>query len=185
MQRGMIVAVWSALVAVTVACAQEPVPSVWQALDEAAGALVTAVDAFAAAPDATTWQEVHDRLDAVASAWQAAAPAQTEAMLARRAEREIDSGEIGKVDLNDLIQASRCPVPFSRDLIRKLNVDMQGIGVLRYLVSETPDGATDAASLVALYQAQPRRAAYLASAAALLKEKTATLVVEAGPTAGP
>ncbi len=159
--------------------------AVWQALDAAAGSLVSAVDSFAAAPDEAGWQEVHDQLDAVAAAWQEAAPAQTEAMLARRAEREIDSGEVGKVDLNDLIQASRCPVPFSRDLIRKLNVDMQGISVLRYLVSETPDGATDPASLVALYQAQPRRAAYLASATALLKEKTAALVAEAGPSEGP
>ena len=185
MQRWVLCIGWMMAWMVAVARAEAPGGSVWQALDSAAGSLVVAVDTFVASPDAVTWQGVHDRLDAVASAWQAAAPAQTEAMLARRAEREIDSGEIGKVDLNDLIQASRCPVPFSRDLIRKLYVDMQGIGVLRYLVGETPDGATDAAALVALYQAQPRRAAYLASATALLKEKTAALVVEAGPTAGP
>jgi hypothetical protein len=159
--------------------------TVWQALDTAAGELMASVEQFAAAPDEAGWQGVQDHLDAVEAAWKVAAPAQTEAMLARRAEREIDSGEVGKVDLNDLIQASRCPVPFSRDMIRKLNVDMQGVSVLRYLVSETPDGATDAATLVALYQAQPRRAAYLASATALLKEKTAALVAEAGPSEGP
>lgn len=182
MRRWIIRIGW--VVAMSVAVVQADV-TVWQALDEAAGALATAVDAFAAAPDEAGWQGVQGHLDAVEAAWQVAAPAQTEAMLARRAEREIDSGEIGKVDLNDLIQASRCPVPFSRDMIRKLNVDMQGVSVLRYLVSETPDGATDVAALVALYQAQPRRAAYLASATALLKEKTAALVAEAGPSEGP
>lgn len=161
---------------VAVAHGEEATTSVWLPVDEAASVLQTSVETFADTPTGENLQAAKKALSDVAAAWAAAEPHQDEAMIARRDARWVDSGEVAKADLNELIGASRCPVPFSRDMIRKLNADMQGIGVLNYLLSETPDGATDDAAVVALYLAQPRRAAYLKSTASLLKEKTAALL---------
>jgi len=162
--------------AATSARGEDAHSSVWISVDESAASFLSAVDVFTNTPTVALLQTAKEKLQVVTVAWEAAKPHQNSAMLERGDARSVDSGEVGKVDLNDLIGASRCPVPFSRDMIRKLNVDMQGIGVLNYLLSETPDGATDPEALVALYQSQPRRSAYLASAAALLKEKTAAFL---------
>jgi hypothetical protein len=150
--------------------------SVWISVDESAAVFLSAVDVFTNTPTEALLQTAKEKLQVVALAWEEAKPHQNPVMIEQGDARSVDSGEVGKADLNDLIGASRCPVPFSRDMIRKLNVDMQGIGVLNYLLSETPEGATNALALVTLYQTQPRRSAYLASTAALLKEKTAAFL---------
>jgi hypothetical protein len=144
-------------------------------LDRRVEHFLGAVSAFTNAPTPESLAETREALTNVETAWHHLPPALINDPDRRELVRSIGSGEVGQADLRELIGASRCPVPFSRDMIRTLNVDMQGLAVLAYLLEDSGRGENDPAAVVAAFASQPRRAAYLASAAALLKEKSALL----------
>jgi predicted lipoprotein len=144
-------------------------------LDRRAEHFLGAVSAFTNAPAPESLAEARQALTEVEKVWHQLPPALTNDPSRRELVRSIGSGEVGQADLSELIGASRCPVPFSRDMIRTLNVDMQGLAVLAYLLEDSGHGENDPAAVAAAFVNQPRRAAYLASTAALLKEKTALL----------
>ncbi|HMO51088.1 MAG TPA: imelysin family protein [Kiritimatiellia bacterium] len=116
----------------------------------------------------SSWKELY-------TAWKSLAPDYADQTLQRDWTRWFASTRIAEDDLESLITASRCPVPFSKEMIGMLSADMQGIHTSYYLLTRHPQGVNDPVSMIALYRDQPRRCAYLRSITEMLVEKTGTL----------
>ncbi len=129
-----------------------------------------AVESFTSDPTREALETARHRLEDVFAAW---GPYQEHlgGESGQSVRKWFASEEVDRKTLNQLIEASRCPVPFSPEMIRTLNADMQGLHAIAYLLRQTPAGETSPEAVTELYRAQPRRCAYLDSAAGLLKEK--------------
>ena len=148
-----------------------PTGAVWNDAAPASQAFLAAVTAFTEEPTEATYTAATNTWAELYTAWKAIAQEYDADPHQRNWTQWFASVRIAEDDLESLITASRCPVPFTKHMIRMLSTDMQGIHTSRHLLSNHPQGLDGSAAMVNLFRDQPRRCAYLRSITEMLVEK--------------
>lgn len=148
-----------------------PTGAVWDEVAPASRTFLAAVTAFTEEPSETSYTAATNAWEDLYAAWSALAPDYDADPHQRNWTRWFASARIAEDDLESLITASRCPVPFSKDMIGMLSADMQGIHTSRHLLTNHPQGLGGAEAMVNLFRDQPRRCAYLRSITEILAER--------------
>ncbi len=163
----------------TDAASPAPTGMVWEPTRQATDQFLVTVETFIDAPTETTWAETIGEWENLMAVWLELAPDYAEDPHQRNWTRWFASQRVEKDDIESLVGASSCPVPFSLAMVRLLSADMQGLHTLGYLLQTHPRiDQPNATDMAALFQSEPRRAAYLRSITLMFQEKVEELYSE-------
>ncbi len=161
------------------AASPAPTGEVWQPTRQATEQFLSAVEAFVDGPNEGTWAESMGQWENLMAEWLKLAPDYADDPHQRNWTRWFASKRVEKNDIESLIGASTCPVPFSVAMVRLLSADMQGLHTFGYLLQTHPrNDEPTGHDMAQLFESEPRRAAYLRSITLMFQEKVDELYNE-------